>query len=90
MKKCSCPTCGKELIRLEPFENGVYEFWCDTCDIDIEITQNTATNYADDEELVGILGQLLDEHEDGVEMSEKVRQGIYDVYSTLCARINNW
>ena len=39
--------------------------------------------YATDEELVGILGQLLDE----VEMSEKVRQGIQDVYSVLCARI---
>ena len=48
------------------------------------------TNYADDEELVGTLGQLLDEHEDDVEMSEKVRQGIYDVYSALCARINKW
>ena len=50
MKKCNCPKCNKELIRLEPFENGVYEFWCDTCDIDIEITQNIATNYADVEE----------------------------------------
>lgn len=47
-------------------------------------------NYADDEELVGVLGQLLDEHEDDVVMSEKVRQGIYNVYSALCARINNW
>lgn len=46
--------------------------------------------YVTDEELVGILGQLLDEHEDDVEMSEKVRQGIQDVYSALCTRINNW
>ena len=46
--------------------------------------------YATDEELVGILGQLLDEHEDDVEMSEKVRQGIQNVYYALCARINNW
>ena len=95
MKKCNCPECNKELIRLEPFEEGIYEFWCDSCDIDIVITKNTTTNdeeinYADDEELVGILGQLLDEQEDDVEMSEKVRQGIYNVYSTLCARINNW
>ena len=47
-------------------------------------------DYATDEELIGILGQLLDEHEDDVEMSEKVRQGISDVYSALCARVNEW
>ena len=46
--------------------------------------------YADDEELIGILAQLLDEHEDDVAMSEKVRQGIYEVYSALCVRVNQW
>ena len=46
--------------------------------------------YATDDELIGILGQLLDEHEDDVKMCEKVRQGIYEVYSALCARVNNW
>lgn len=46
--------------------------------------------YATDGELIGILGQLLDEHEDNVEMSEKVRQGIETVYSALCTRENNW
>ena len=45
---------------------------------------------ATDEDLVGILGQLLDEHEDDVEMSAKVRQAINDVYGALCVRINNW
>jgi hypothetical protein len=35
MKKCICPNCGKELVRLEPFEVGVYKFWCDDCNIDI-------------------------------------------------------
>lgn len=45
---------------------------------------------ATDEDLVGILGQLLDEHEDNVEMSEMVRQAISDVHSALCVRINNW
>ena len=29
-----------ELVRLEPFEKGVYEFWCDDCNIDITITKN--------------------------------------------------
>jgi predicted RNA-binding Zn-ribbon protein involved in translation (DUF1610 family) len=36
-KKLNCPTCGKELIRLEPFEDGKYNFWCDTCGYDISI-----------------------------------------------------
>jgi transposase-like protein len=43
MKKCNCPECGKELIRLEPFVNGVYEFWCDDCNIDIVIIKNNET-----------------------------------------------
>lgn len=46
--------------------------------------------YITDGELIGILGQLLDENEPDVEMSEKVRKCIYDVYSTLCVRENNW
>lgn len=45
MKKCNCPECGKELIRLEPFEPGVYEFWCNSCDIDINITKNKEVEY---------------------------------------------
>lgn len=36
------------------------------------------------EEMIGILGNLLDEHEPDVVMSEKVRQGIYTVYENLC------
>lgn len=40
MKKIYCPKCGKELIRLEPYEEGVYEFWCDDCNIDITIEEN--------------------------------------------------
>lgn len=46
--------------------------------------------YLTDGELIGILAQLLDEHEPDVEMSEKVRKGIYDVYSALCVRENDW
>ena len=46
--------------------------------------------YATDEELIGTLGQLLDEDESDVVMSEKVRKGIEEVYSALCARVNNW
>ena len=52
--------------------------------------ENEENPVATDEDLVGILGQLLDEHEDNVEMSERVRQAIYDVYGALCVRINNW
>lgn len=40
MHKCKCPKCTKELIRLEPFEAGTYNFWCDECDIDITIVKN--------------------------------------------------
>lgn len=40
MKKIKCPFCSKELIRLEPFEDNVYEFWCDDCDLEIVITNN--------------------------------------------------
>ena len=40
----------------------------------------------DNEEMIGILGQLLDEHEDDVVMSEKVRKGIEEVYSSLVER----
>ena len=43
MNKYSCPICGKGLIRLEPFEEGIYEFWCDDCDTDIVITKNDET-----------------------------------------------
>ena len=38
-KKLNCPVCGKELIRLEPNEDRLYEFWCDDCDIDISISE---------------------------------------------------
>lgn len=36
--------------------------------------------------MIGILGQLLDEHEDDVVMSEKVRKGIEEVYTALVER----
>ncbi len=39
-KRINCPDCGKELIRLEPYEDGIFSYWCDDCDIDIEITKN--------------------------------------------------
>lgn len=69
MKKFNCTVCGKELVRLEPFENGVYEFWCDDCDVDITVVDNNKVN---DIELVkdidtvyltditGTLGEWLD------------------------------
>jgi hypothetical protein len=50
----------------------------------------TERTYATDDELIGILGQLLDDQEPDTEMSEKVRKGIHDVYSALVTRVNNW
>lgn len=40
MEHVNCPKCGKELIRLEPYETGIYEFWCDYCNLDIVVTDN--------------------------------------------------
>ena len=37
MKTYNCPKCGKQLVRLEPYEKGVYEYWCDDCNTDIRI-----------------------------------------------------
>lgn len=40
MKKIKCPCCGKELIRYEPFVKGIYRFWCDVCDVNIQVIDN--------------------------------------------------
>ena len=37
MKTYICPKCGKQLVRLEPYEKGVYEYWCDDCNTNIKI-----------------------------------------------------
>lgn len=50
MRKCNCPYCDKELIRLEPFEPGKYDFWCDDCDIDITIINNKETEELNEKE----------------------------------------
>ena len=47
--------------------------------------------YMTDEEMIGILGALLcDDDPDLVDLPEKARKGIYDVYAGLCARVNQW
>ena len=39
--KIDCPTCGQELIPLEPFDNiGEYNYWCDKCNLDFKIFNN--------------------------------------------------
>lgn len=45
MKKFNCPKCGKELVRLEPYEEGKFEYWCDKCNIDIAIENNDADTH---------------------------------------------
>lgn len=37
---CTCPKCWKSLIRLEPYVDGVYNYWCDECNIDISINKS--------------------------------------------------
>lgn len=41
LNSLECPICGKELSPLEPYdEDGKYNYWCDTCDVDICIKDN--------------------------------------------------
>ena len=38
-----CPICGQTLINLntpDTVKNGFHHFWCDVCNIDIEIDEN--------------------------------------------------
>lgn len=49
-KRLNCPVCEMELIRLEPFIKGKYEFWCSKCEIDFEIYDNDTYEDDDNEE----------------------------------------
>ena len=43
-KHLNCPACGKQLVNLmskEAREAGFHHFWCDVCDIDVNIDENT-------------------------------------------------
>ena len=42
--KMNCPICNKELVRLEPYKDSVYNFWCDDCNTDIVITRKITLN----------------------------------------------
>lgn len=37
--KAYCPKCNKELIDLTPHLTGNHSYWCDDCDLVIEITE---------------------------------------------------
>lgn len=41
-KHIACPMCGQQLIPLETVDDveGVHDFWCDVCDIDIHVEVN--------------------------------------------------
>lgn len=47
MKKIYCPSCGKELIKLNPDDKRKHDFWCDDCDIDITVKENKKTKKGD-------------------------------------------
>lgn len=34
-----CPQCHKGLIRLEPYKVSEYDYWCDDCNILIQVTK---------------------------------------------------
>ena len=59
MKKCSCPKCAKELIRLEPYEPGVYHFVCDVCELDIDISQTEIKPLRKNKTLAYHIGGML-------------------------------
>ena len=63
MDKINCPTCKKELIRLEPYIPGVYEFWCDNCNIDAVIFDNVEISKNARKELVSRELKINDEKE---------------------------
>lgn len=46
-KTIECPSCHKPLIRLGLYQPGVYEFWCNDCDIDVVITTNENSKIMD-------------------------------------------
>ena len=81
MKKIICPICHKELIRLEPFSNGVYTFWCDNCNMDIVITNNNEVGNEDEfvnitsgvclTDITGTIGEWLDSDFD-IEIPDEV------------------
>lgn len=63
MKKCNCPKCEKELIRLEPYNDGVYNYWCDTCNIDICITNNNEVEKAQKEDFKNRVDAMIEYHD---------------------------
>lgn len=42
-KHLNCPACGRQLVNLnteEARKAGFHHFWCDVCDIDVDIDEN--------------------------------------------------
>lgn len=52
-KHLNCPVCGRQLVNLmgkEAREAGFHHFWCDVCDIDVNIDENKIPS-CDEEEI---------------------------------------
>jgi transcription elongation factor Elf1 len=52
-KHLNCPVCGRQLVNLmseEARKAGFHHFWCDVCDIDVNIDENKIP-LCDDEEI---------------------------------------
>lgn len=54
-KHLNCPACGRQLINLNTEKSQKAEFhyfWCDVCDIDVTINENTTPldSICDDDE----------------------------------------
>lgn len=54
-KHLNCPVCGRQLVNLNTEKSqkaGFHHFWCDVCDIDVVINENTilSDGVCDDDE----------------------------------------
>ena len=52
-KHLNCPVCGRQLVNLNSEETrkaGFHRFWCDVCDIDIDIDENIIPYDEEEEE----------------------------------------
>lgn len=53
-KKILCPSCGKELIELEPYEDNRFNAWCDDCNLSITINMDEETPVSIDNDKIRV------------------------------------
>jgi transcription elongation factor Elf1 len=53
-KKILCPSCGKELIELEPYEDNRFNAWCDNCNLSITLNMDEETPVSIDNDKIRV------------------------------------